>query len=324
MNQEKLKKMAESVRTGGKGSVRRKKKAIHKTTTTDDKRLQNTLKRLSCNNIPGIEEVNLFKENGTVIHFTNPKVQASIAANTYVISGHAETKKLQDLLPGIINQLGPSDLEMLKKAHPGGGGGGKASETIDEEDDDDMPELVDSFECARAQPGAGSLPTLCQQLPARAGWWAGAHGGVRGRDLRIRCPAALARRPGLRSRLRAALLLRYPPPASPRAGRRPTSRRPERLDACLWGAARDSMRRQRQRAGAGPGGEAHSTRAVALPHSTMTSMLCIQAAVLRLFGQGLSGGRRPLPCAPGTASKLCGSAEKKGGRVAAQFLSYTR
>jgi len=34
------------VRTGGKGTVRRKKKAVHKTTTTDDKRLQNTLKRL--------------------------------------------------------------------------------------------------------------------------------------------------------------------------------------------------------------------------------------------------------------------------------------
>lgn len=34
-----------------------KKKAVHKTTTTDDKRLQNTLKRLSVNTIPGIEEV---------------------------------------------------------------------------------------------------------------------------------------------------------------------------------------------------------------------------------------------------------------------------
>ena len=73
MNPEKLAKMAAQVRPGGKGSVRRKKKAIHKTTTTDDKRLQNTLKRLGVNNIPAIEEVNLFKDNGTVIHFNNPK-----------------------------------------------------------------------------------------------------------------------------------------------------------------------------------------------------------------------------------------------------------
>ena len=70
MNPEKLAKMAAQVRTGGKGSVRRKKKAIHKTTTTDDKRLQNTLKRLGVNNIPAIEEVNLFKDNGTVITST--------------------------------------------------------------------------------------------------------------------------------------------------------------------------------------------------------------------------------------------------------------
>ena len=81
MNAEKLAKMAAQVRTGGKGSVRRKKKAIHKTTTTDDKRLQNTLKRLGVNNIPAIEEVNLFKDNGTVIHFNNPKGARAGAAH---------------------------------------------------------------------------------------------------------------------------------------------------------------------------------------------------------------------------------------------------
>merc|ERR1712228_577891 len=148
MNPEKLAKMAAQVRTGGKGSVRRKKKAIHKTTTTDDKRLQNTLKRLGVNNIPAIEEVNLFKDNGTVIHFNNPKVQASIAANTYVVSGHAETKKLQDLLPGIINQLGPDNLANLKKiaesyqpgvAPPPGGA---------DDEDEDVPDLVDNFEAS--------------------------------------------------------------------------------------------------------------------------------------------------------------------------------
>merc|ERR1712146_530994 len=142
-NPEKLAKMAAQVRTGGKGSVRRKKKAIHKTTTTDDKRLQNTLKRLGVNNIPGIEEVNLFKDNGTVIHFNNPKVQASIAANTYVISGHAETKKLQDLLPGIINQLGPDNLANLKKIAESYSN--KKDDDADG-DDDDVPDLVENFE----------------------------------------------------------------------------------------------------------------------------------------------------------------------------------
>merc|ERR1712054_700163 len=72
-------------------------------------------KRLQVNNIPGIKEVNMFKEDGNVIHFSAPKVQASIAANTYVISGHAENKQLQELLPGIINQLGPDNLMNLKR-----------------------------------------------------------------------------------------------------------------------------------------------------------------------------------------------------------------
>jgi len=103
---EKLKEKFADVRTGGKGTVRRKKKAQHKTSAADDKQLQAQLKRLQVNNIPGIEEVNMFKEDGNVIHFSAPKVQASIAANTYVISGHAENKQLQELLPGIINQLG--------------------------------------------------------------------------------------------------------------------------------------------------------------------------------------------------------------------------
>ena len=137
--------MGGSSKTGGKGSVRRKTKNNRKTNTNDDKRLQNTLKRLQVNNIPAIEEVNLFKDNGTVIHFANPKVQASIAANTYVVSGHAETKNLQDLLPGIINQLGPDNLQNLKKIaesynqKPG-------ADAEDGSDDDDVPDLVENFD----------------------------------------------------------------------------------------------------------------------------------------------------------------------------------
>lgn len=50
----------------------RKKKAVHKTTTTDDKRLQSTLKRIGVNAIPAIEEVNIFKDD-VVIQFLQPK-----------------------------------------------------------------------------------------------------------------------------------------------------------------------------------------------------------------------------------------------------------
>merc|ERR1712187_308622 len=133
-------------RIGGRGSVRRKTLRRTHSTSSDDKRLQNTLKRLGVNNIPAIEEVNLFKDNGTVIHFQNPKVQASIAANTYVVSGHAETKKLQDLLPGIINQLSPDNLAHLKKIAENYQPGGPPPPGGADDDDEDVPDLVDNFE----------------------------------------------------------------------------------------------------------------------------------------------------------------------------------
>ncbi|XP_012075123.1 nascent polypeptide-associated complex subunit beta [Jatropha curcas] len=153
MNRERLMKMAGAVRTGGKGSMRRKKKAVHKTTTTDDKRLQSTLKRLGVNAIPAIEEVNIFKDD-IVIQFQNPKVQASIAANTWVVSGTPQTKKLQDILPQVLGHLGPDNLDNLKKLaeqiQKQAPNAGDAATAAQEEDDDDVPELVagETFEAA--------------------------------------------------------------------------------------------------------------------------------------------------------------------------------
>ncbi len=54
--------------------------AVHKHAAGDDKKLQSTLKKLQVNAIPGIEEVNLFKDDGSVIHFTNPKGIACLPA----------------------------------------------------------------------------------------------------------------------------------------------------------------------------------------------------------------------------------------------------
>ena len=42
----------------------------------------------------------MIKDDGTVIHFNNPKVQASLAANTFAVTGHGENKQITDLLPG--------------------------------------------------------------------------------------------------------------------------------------------------------------------------------------------------------------------------------
>jgi len=152
--------------TGGKGSVRRKKKVSTRSgAAQSDAKLNTTLKKLGATNIPGIEEVNFFKEDGKVIHFKNPKVQASVAANTYIVSGPSETKPLQDLLPNIVSQLGMDNLSALQGMAGGGGGmpggmpgmpGGMpgmpgmggipeagADDDDDDDDDDDVPDLVE-------------------------------------------------------------------------------------------------------------------------------------------------------------------------------------
>lgn len=170
----KLQRMAAGVRVGGKGSVRRKKKAVHKAAPTDDKRLQSTLKRLQLSQLPGIEEVNIFKDSGSVINFQSPKVQAQISANTYVISGSAVTKSLQDMLPKIVNQLGADNMPQMKSlmdqlgasglsgqglAQAAGAAAGAAGVDMaaalggaaaaapgddDDDDDDDIPDLVEN------------------------------------------------------------------------------------------------------------------------------------------------------------------------------------
>jgi nascent polypeptide-associated complex subunit beta len=142
---------ANGANTGG--AVRRKKKAAAKT-GGDDKKLGSVLKKMSMNAINGVEEVNIFKEDGAVIHIRQPKIQCSIPSNTFVVSGHTEVKRLEELLPGILTQLGPESMDYLRAyAEAMGGkaaaaGKGPAVETIQEgeEEDEEVPDLVENFE----------------------------------------------------------------------------------------------------------------------------------------------------------------------------------
>ena len=76
------------------------------------------------------------------------QVQASHQANTFAISGQAETKQVSEMLPSIVNQLGPEGFASLRKL---------AMEKVGEESkaapakDDDVPELEGDFEQASKQ-----------------------------------------------------------------------------------------------------------------------------------------------------------------------------
>lgn len=91
----------------------------------------------------------MIKEDGQVIHFNNPKVQASITANTFAITGHAETKAITEMLPGILNQLGTESLANLRKLSTtvsGGAAGDNKAKTDEIDEDDEVPELVGNFD----------------------------------------------------------------------------------------------------------------------------------------------------------------------------------
>ena len=55
----------------------------------------------------------MIKEDGQVLHFNNPKVQASLAANTFAVTGRAENKQITGMLSS--SNLEPCFLSILKK-----------------------------------------------------------------------------------------------------------------------------------------------------------------------------------------------------------------
>jgi nascent polypeptide-associated complex subunit beta len=75
-----------------------------------------------------------------------------VPSNTFAIYGNGEDKELTELVPGILNQLGPDSLASLRKLAESYQSmqkeSGEKKEGEGEDDDDDIPDLVagSSFE----------------------------------------------------------------------------------------------------------------------------------------------------------------------------------
>ena len=61
------------------------------------------LSRFGLQQLPDIEEVNMFKDDNTVMHFKKPAVQFSMKETLVTVSGEAVTKDIKSMLPGILN-----------------------------------------------------------------------------------------------------------------------------------------------------------------------------------------------------------------------------
>jgi nascent polypeptide-associated complex subunit beta len=85
-------------------------------------------------------------------------VHAAVSANTFAIYGVGQVKELTELVPGILNQLGPDSLASLRKlaesyqaiqqGRQGAGPGG-----VPDDDDEDVPDLVENFEVEEKKEG---------------------------------------------------------------------------------------------------------------------------------------------------------------------------
>ncbi|KAL6043822.1 Transcription factor BTF3 4 [Balamuthia mandrillaris] len=132
MQAAKLARLQANVRIGGKGTPRRKHKAKPRAGATNDRRLQSELGRMGVNELPGIEAVDMFHEDGSVLHFTNPKVQTSGGANMLVVTGRSEKLQFPAGAEGLASQVLQAASAAAAAADKGG--------------DDDVPELVENFD----------------------------------------------------------------------------------------------------------------------------------------------------------------------------------
>ncbi|WVQ94703.1 nascent polypeptide-associated complex subunit beta [Kwoniella sp. CBS 9459] len=178
MDKDKIAKLQAQVRIGGKGTPRRKqvKKSVT-ATQGDDRKLQAALKKLGVQPLTGVEEVNMFKEDGNVLHFGAPRVHAALPSNTLAIYGPGQTKELTELVPGILNQLGPDSLANLRRlaesyqsmtarqaAAAAAAGGAGADAEGKEGEADEIPDLVENFDEADAEAGAGDKKADLEEL----------------------------------------------------------------------------------------------------------------------------------------------------------------
>ena len=70
-------------------------------------------------------------------------VHAAPPSNTFAIYGNGEEKELTELVPGILNQLGPDSLASLRKLAESYQNLQKKEGKKEDEDEDDIPDLVE-------------------------------------------------------------------------------------------------------------------------------------------------------------------------------------
>ena len=87
-----------NLKLGGKGSQKRKKIVVHKQTAVQDKKIVAIAKKSGAKNIGETAEINVFKDDNTVLHFTKPKLEYSVKEKVTFVTGVPETKRKKNII----------------------------------------------------------------------------------------------------------------------------------------------------------------------------------------------------------------------------------
>jgi nascent polypeptide-associated complex subunit beta len=120
------------------------KKVVHHTEVNEDKKLKSTIKKFGMQPLQDIDEVNMFRDDNTVMHMKKPQTQFSVRENMLVVAGQMQTRELKDMMPDILKQVGPKQYQYLKSQLVSGGE--QKAATQEAADEDDVPNLVGNFD----------------------------------------------------------------------------------------------------------------------------------------------------------------------------------
>ena len=141
------KKFGDDTQIGGKGSQRRKHPAKHRAGKVEiDKKIESVAKKSQAKKLNEITEVNIFKDDNTVLQFKKPTVQYSFKEKVTFLSGTHETKNLKEVFGNLLKQLGPKQLQFVKENT-------EQLKDKTKEDDKKPPELVEDFETTAKDDG---------------------------------------------------------------------------------------------------------------------------------------------------------------------------
>ncbi len=81
-----------NIKLGGKGTQKRKKFVVHKSSAVQDKKIVAIAKKSGARNIGETSEINVFKDDSTVLHFKKPKIEYSVKDKVTFVTGAPENK----------------------------------------------------------------------------------------------------------------------------------------------------------------------------------------------------------------------------------------